>query len=108
MSQIKPSEIFSTILYSNGVYQGFSQNKLRKGLGVYIWDSGEIYFGTFFFEILWKKTKKNIKGEWQNDNIEGEGYFFQPTGTLIHSQFSNNKVHGPGILKLTDSVWISR
>lgn len=47
MSLKKPSENFSTVLYSNGIYQGFFQNKIRQGLGVYIWDSGEIYFGIY-------------------------------------------------------------
>ena len=46
MSQ-KNSLKFSTVLFSNGVFQGFIQNKFREGLGVYIWDSGEMYFGNF-------------------------------------------------------------
>lgn len=37
--------IFSTMLFSNGVYQGLLVNNIRQGFGIYIWDSGEIYFG---------------------------------------------------------------
>jgi len=36
---------FSTVLFSNGIFQGFIQKNFREGLGIYIWDSGEIYFG---------------------------------------------------------------
>ena len=41
----KISSKFSVILFSNGVYQGFIQNNVRQGVGVYVWDSGEFYFG---------------------------------------------------------------
>ncbi len=31
--------------YSNGVYQGEIKASVRDGLGVYLWDSGQFYYG---------------------------------------------------------------
>ena len=31
--------------FKNGIYQGNTNNGLRSGLGVYLWDSGEFFFG---------------------------------------------------------------
>ena len=37
---------FSIMEYLNGIYQGdFNQSTIREGLGVYLWDSGEFYYG---------------------------------------------------------------
>lgn len=37
---------FSILEYHNGLYQGdLKQNAIREGLGVYLWDSGEFYYG---------------------------------------------------------------
>lgn len=38
--------------------------------------------------------------------MQGEGYYFQQSGSFLHSLFQNNKVHGPGVLKLPDSSLI--
>ena len=34
--------------YSNGVYQGEVQSNVRQGMGVYMWDSGQFYYGNSF------------------------------------------------------------
>ncbi len=52
---------FSIMEYLNGIYQGdFNQSSLRAGLGVYLWDSGEFYYGKtsiyFIFEISFKQV----------------------------------------------------
>lgn len=39
-------QYFTIMEYKNGIYQGDLLNQsIRQGLGVYLWDSGEFYFG---------------------------------------------------------------
>lgn len=41
---------FSIKEYLNGIYQGdILDNNVRDGLGVYLWDSGEFYYGFLLF-----------------------------------------------------------
>ena len=51
---------FSILEYQNGLYQGdLKQNAIREGLGVYLWDSGEFYYGKILnFHIKYTKIKK--------------------------------------------------
>ncbi len=38
------------VCYENGVYQGYFHNNYRDGLGIYIWNTGEFYFGSLFHD----------------------------------------------------------
>lgn len=41
--------------YQNGIYQGlFNENKIREGIGIFLWDTGDMYFGkyTIFSQFL--------------------------------------------------------
>lgn len=72
--------------FKDGSYQGQVASKSeRDGIGIYIWDSGEVYFG-----------------EWRNDYIEGEGFLFFPQGGLIHGTFFKNKVGGPAYFQFSN------
>ena len=43
---------FSILEYRNGIFQGdINQNTMRDGLGVYLWDSGEFYYGKYFLKF---------------------------------------------------------
>ncbi|EGR29249.1 morm repeat family protein [Ichthyophthirius multifiliis] len=82
------------IEFQNGIYQGLSnQNNERQGIGIYIWDGGEIYFG-----------------EWKHDKIDGQGILFFPQGGFIHGFFFKNKLNGPVFLKyangdIYEGIW---
>jgi len=40
---------FSILEYINGIYQGdLKCHCIREGLGVYLWDSGEFYYGIIY------------------------------------------------------------
>jgi len=57
--------------YRNGSYQGtILSSGDRTCLGLYAWDSGEVYFG-----------------EWKHDMLDGEGILFFPMGGFIHGFF---------------------
>ncbi|KAM3134721.1 hypothetical protein pb186bvf_013196 [Paramecium bursaria] len=64
------------ILYKNAVYQGLTQNNIRNGYGICWWFNGSIYIG-----------------EWQDDQIHGDGFLFD-NGSSYKAQFKNNKTHG--------------
>lgn len=57
-------------------------NYKRTHVGIYSWDSGEVYFG-----------------EWRNDMLEGEGILFFPYGGFIHGFFLKNKLNGAAFFK---------
>lgn len=58
------------ISFSNGIYQGLINNSQREGIGIYIWDNGQIYIGKN--RMLNKKIIKKVNGkiiilkEWDN------------------------------------------
>lgn len=81
--------------YCNGIYQGdILHSNIREGLGVYLWDSGEFYFGIFIFKII----HYFLQGEWSKDYIEGEGILYFPYGGYIRGLFKKNNAHGFAIL----------
>lgn len=52
---------FSILEYTNGIYQGdITKSIVREGLGVYLWDSGEFYYGNpkktaIFLIVIYKR-----------------------------------------------------
>lgn len=71
------------IEYKNGSYIGtILPNGDRCGLGLYSWDSGEVFFG-----------------EWKNDMLDGEGILFFTEGGFIHGFFQRNKINGAAFFK---------
>ncbi|KAL4487624.1 hypothetical protein ABPG72_017413 [Tetrahymena utriculariae] len=74
------------IEYRNGIYQGMIHpNEQRTNLGIYTWDSGEVYFG-----------------EWKHDMLDGEGILFFPFGGFIHGFFMKNKLNGAAFFKFSN------
>ncbi|EAR84340.2 MORN repeat protein, putative (macronuclear) [Tetrahymena thermophila SB210] len=74
------------IEYRNGIYQGMIHpNEDRTNLGIYTWDSGEVYFG-----------------EWKHDMLDGEGILFFPFGGFIHGFFMKNKLNGAAFFKFSN------
>ncbi|KAL4437593.1 hypothetical protein ABPG74_017831 [Tetrahymena malaccensis] len=74
------------IEYRNGIYQGMIHpNEERTNLGIYTWDSGEVYFG-----------------EWKHDMLDGEGILFFPFGGFIHGFFMKNKLNGAAFFKFSN------
>ncbi|EGR31504.1 hypothetical protein IMG5_107220 [Ichthyophthirius multifiliis] len=71
------------IEYRNGIYQGLvNKNNEKTGLGIHIWDSGEVYFG-----------------EWKFDKTNGQGIYFLAQGGFVHGFFYKNKLNGPAFIK---------
>ena len=69
--------------YRNGSYQGtILSSGDRTCLGLYAWDSGEVYFG-----------------EWKHDMLDGEGILFFPMGGFIHGFFQRNRLNGAAFFK---------
>ena len=42
------SSSLAKIKYQDGIYQGTFNNDVRDGVGLFIWDSGEFFFGKYF------------------------------------------------------------
>jgi hypothetical protein len=69
------------LYYKNALYEGetredgVSKRIIKEGLGIYITNKGECYFGEF-----------------ENDSINGEGNYFFLNGSFLRGSFVNNKL----------------
>lgn len=72
------------------MYEGTMSNFKREGLGIFYGDEG-------FFCI----------GNWQQDYLEGKAIIFFLNGGYLYANFTNNKINGLGILKLSNSTLIA-
>ena len=73
--------------YDGGHYDGFWQNGLKHGYGLY----------------KWADTGKYI-GNWENDKMEGYGVYIAANEDNIIGQYSNGQLNGLGIT-ITGDVW---
>lgn len=66
-------------LFSNGAYIGFvSEDNKREGIGMYMWEDGNIYVG-----------------EWEDNNLDGMGFHYtQRTAVLSYARYVNDKAIG--------------
>ena len=48
----------------NGHYTGYMLNKKRQGKGIFVWDEGNL-------------KGHNYDGNWNNDQMDGEGEYFE-------------------------------
>lgn len=99
------------IKFSNGdIYEGEWKNDKKDGVGEIIYTvSKNVKRGVIECdcdeydcdECINKKkhNKKNCKGEWKNDIMNGKGKIEYDDGTLYEGEFINDEYHGFGKLK---------
>lgn len=89
--------------YRNGLFQGFANEfNQRQGKGVYIWNTGEVYYGNHNSILI-----ITYKGHWNHDTMEGEGIYYFALGGYVYGTFLNNKVHGYAILYFLDGDYLA-
>jgi len=75
--------------YPGGVYQGEMDNHTRSGLGLFLWNNGDSYFGS-----------------WHSNKMHGKGVFCFNTGIYIEGTFISDFVHGPAAIHYPDHSFI--
>lgn len=66
--------------YSNGAYIGEMKNGKRSGIGMYVFNDGDMYIG-----------------DWNNGDCDGYGfYFYSSQGGLYWGEWKNDKREGKG------------
>jgi len=88
--------------YDNGYYVGeFNKKGQRHGQGIYYWNSGEKYEGTWKndeFEGYGEMTYSNstYKGYWVNGNKEGKGIYRWNSGAIYDGEWKEDDHEGYG------------
>lgn len=91
--------------YRDGLFQGhLTEYDKRHGKGVFLWNSGELYFGTLFHSFF---TSFIFLGDWNHDHMEGEGIFYFALGGYVYGTFLEDKVHGYAILRFANEDYIT-
>lgn len=73
--------------YDNGHYNGFWQNGLKHGYGLYNWDGIGKYIGS-----------------WNSDKMSGWGIYLADNDDVIKGNYENGQLNGFGVT-VTDGTW---
>lgn len=86
--------------YSNGAYAGQIRSGERHGIGIYVWDSGDMYIGEYCngnkqgYGFYYFPNGQIYWGQWENDNRHGHGHVWEPNyeseGTYVNDKEVNN------------------
>lgn len=83
--------------YSNGAYIGEERNGKRHGIGMYVFNSGDLYIGEWFdgnrdgYGFYYSYSQNSVYyGEWCNGLREGKGHIWRP-GYESEGIYSNGK-----------------
>lgn len=103
---IKDKKNYSFPFVGGATYKGEWCNDVKHGFGTYKNPDGTIYEGDWKHNMkcgrgtLWKKRGKLIVkeyvGEWKNDKMDGEGFFYFENGDTYHGNFQDGKQSGRG------------
>ena len=89
---------------SDEKYEGFFQNGLIHGYGVYIFNGGQKYEGDWYegmkqgVGILDFNNGEKYEGEFYKENFDGNGTYFYNNGDKFVGKWKNGKKNGDGSL----------
>ena len=96
-----------------GIYTGgFDSRGRRQGKGIFYFDSGDIYEGSFHRDFkhgigtykyaAGSSSYSMYNGNWKMDNIHGKGVLTFSNGDKYSGDFLNDEMHGNGVYEFSN------